>query len=112
MKRRDRDKRAAALRKRLLAQPGARLAFDFAGVTCPACGYVFDKGFSRLNGDPKPGDECGTLCTRCLVPLILRLDTGILVQAPADQAEAIRSASEPHYRLLRDMILFRRETLD
>ncbi len=57
------------------------LQFRHAGAACPACGFVFTKGFSTLTY-PKGASgldqkrESLTLCTRCRVPLGVSLVDG------------------------------------
>ncbi len=103
------DKRRRELRERL-KKSGGKIMFFARGATCPACGYVFSNGFSRItDGEATPDEPSATICTRCLRPLVLE-PTGVL-RFPTDAERAeIEAAEESHeQRLMRDMIGFYRE---
>ncbi len=75
-----REKLRQALRERLEGK--VKLEFRHRGASCPACGYVFNNGFSTLveegAGSSVAAPETITLCTRCRRPLAVHGESGAI----------------------------------
>lgn len=88
-----RERKRQELRRKL--GPKMKLEYRHAGASCPACGYVFNLGFSTYSEQGRSSCKTGetfTVCTRCRRVLIvadsgaIRLldETGKLLLTPDD----------------------------
>lgn len=97
-----RQQKRAAMREKLKAA-GFQVTFDHAGATCPACGYVFNNGFSRITQGGERTEERATLCTRCMRVLAVSAE-GRVRLATEEETKSLEQNAAAELALLREML--------